>query len=270
MFMIAGYSCDCLICRLEKHLIVALEQERTRADYRALVSLQTELSSFSSPVALVRELHEHPKYDHSSVADLLLIQVLRESCRGDPHPIWQQILLLLFIPTIHRTTTQIVMSFSSLARDDVSQHVLTMFLEILISHDLKSRNSHIAFTVARALRRKAFRWAIQESRGFARDDLDNLATETSERVLLQDAITPRVLLNEYLDACQRAGLLSAKDRALLISSKIEGLSYAELARRNGHTAIAIKRRIQRLIERLRRIATTNALDLPKQLELFTE
>jgi DNA-directed RNA polymerase specialized sigma24 family protein len=268
--MIAGYSCDCLICRLEKNLIAALEEDRACADYRTLVSLQTELSRFSSPVALIRELHSPAKYEHSPGVDLLLTRVLRENARGDPHPIWGQILLLLFIPTIHRTSTQIVVSFSSLARDDVSQHVLTMFLEILTSHDLKARNSHIAFTIARALRRRAFRWAIQESRGFARDDLHLQTTDGSERVLLEAAITPQVLLHEYLDACQRAGLLSARDRALLIAFKIEGVPYAELARRNGHTAIAIKRRVQRTVERLRRIAMTNALNLPKQLELFTE
>jgi DNA-directed RNA polymerase specialized sigma24 family protein len=268
--MIAGSSCSCLICRLEKGLIRALEEDRACADYRSLVCLQTELSRFSSPVALIRELHSPPTYDQNSGVDLLLAQVLRENARGDPHPIWQQILLLLFIPTIHRTTTQIVMSFSTLARDDVSQHVLTMFLETLTSRDLKARSSHIAFTVARALRRRAFRWAIQESRGYARDNLDDGITNASERVPLEDAITPHVLLSEYLDACQRAGLLSVQDRALLIAFKIEGVPYAELARRNGHTAIAIKRRVQRIMERLRRIAMTNALDLPKQLELFTE
>jgi DNA-directed RNA polymerase specialized sigma24 family protein len=145
-----------------------------------------------------------------------------------------------------------------------------MFLETLTSRDLKTRNSHIAFTVARALRRKAFRWAIQESRGSARDNLDDRITNVRERVPTEDAIPAQVLLSEYLDACQRAGLLSAQDRTLLIAFKIEGVPYTELARRNGHTAIAIKRRVQRIMERLRRIAMTDALRLPKQLELFTE
>ena len=267
--MIAGASCDCLICRLERDLVAKLGKDRARAEYQALLSSQTVLSCFSSPTLLVQELHRRSENEHNPRADVLLSEILRENAQADSHPIWQQLLLLVFIPTIHRTTTQVAFAFSSLARDDVSQHVLALFLENLTSHDLKSRDSHVAFTVARSLRRKAFRWAIQESRtssvnGMA-DDARNL-----QPTVVKDPFAPQFLLNEFLDACERAGLLSVNERTLIKAFKIHGISCAELARRNGHTPIAMKRRIQRVIERLRRTATTTAMQLPRQLELFPD
>jgi hypothetical protein len=265
--MIAGSSCECLICRLEKDLVAKLGEERTCADYRALVAPETDLSSFSSPAVLVEELHRRRENGHNPKADLLLSQILKENSRADPHPIWQHLLIVAFIPTIHRTTTQVAFAFSSLPRDDVAQHVLTLFLENLASHDLKARDSHIAFTVARALRRKAFRWAIQQSRSPSGDELNGDAHD-AHSTPLGNAFGPPFLLNEFLDACERARLVSPEERRLIHILKIEGISCAELARHNGHTTIATKRRIQRVIERLRTIAASKAL--PKQLELFSK
>ena len=267
--MIAGASCDCLICRLERDLAAKLNEDPARAEYQALASSQTALSHFSSPALLIQELHRRSQGDQNSKADLLLSQILRENGRSDSHTIWQQLLLLVFIPTIHRTTTQIVLTFGSLARDDVSQHVLTLFLENLASPDLKKRDSHLAFTVARALRRKAFRWAIQESRNLLGEEpATNVHDQRS--IPAEEPLAPQVLLNEFLDACERARLLSPEERALIKACKIDGVHYAELARRHGHSAIAMKRRIQRVIERLRRLAASNALHSPRQLELFPD
>lgn len=267
--MIAGASCDCLICRLERDLAAELGEDRARAQYQGLVSSRTALSLFSSPTLLIQELHRRSESDHNPTADVLLSEILRENGQTDSHPVWKQLLLLAFIPTIHRTTTQVAFAFPSLARDDVSQHVLTLFLENLASQDLKRRDSHVAFTVARALRRKAFRWAIQESRkSLVNEAVDD--THEPRSTAVEDAFAPRFLLDQFLDACERADLLSEEERALIKAFKIDGIPYAELARHNGHTAIAMKRRIQRVIERLRSIATTKALQLPRQLELFPD
>jgi len=267
--MIAGASCDCLICRLERDLVAKLGRDRACADYRALVYSQTALGCFSSPILLIQELHCRSEGDRNPKADLLLSQILRENSRTDSHPIWRELLLLVFVPTIHRTATQVALRFSSLGRDDVSQHLIALFLENLASRDLRDRDSHVAFTVARALRRKAFRWAIQESRSAFRDDLAADAHDLPA-TLVGDAFAPQFLLNEFFDACERAQLLSAEERALIKAFKIDGVPYAELARRNGHTTIAMKRRIQRVIERLRRVAASKALQLPRQLELFPQ
>jgi DNA-directed RNA polymerase specialized sigma24 family protein len=264
--MIAGSSCDCLICRLERSLTAKLREQWACAEYQLLVASKIDLSRFTSPILLVEELHRRTDNDRNPRADLILIQILRECNSPKPNSIWTELLLLVFIPTIHKTTTQVVVTFSSLSRDDVSQHVLASFLEQLASRDLQGRHSHIAYTIARGLRRKAFRWAIQESRALNGNSLDD--EHPASETLSEEALAPHFLLNEFLDACERAGLLSPDERRLLEAFKIDGVAYAELARRNGHTAVATKRRVQRLIGRLREIAATKAL--PRQLELFAK
>jgi DNA-directed RNA polymerase specialized sigma24 family protein len=200
----------------------------------------------------------------------MIAELVKHHCGPGTHPIWQRLSLLVFIPTIHRTTSHVVASFPSLARDDVSQHTLAAFLEFLQSAELRARHSHIAFAVARALRRKTFRWAIHEARSAMTEETDPAMTAEADDVLVDDGFSGAFHLQQFLDSCQRNGWLSVDERVLLTLSKIEGLSCSEIARRNGHTAVAIKRRIQRLLDRLRRVAGDADRRLPRQLELFTK
>ena len=43
-------------------------------------------------------------------------------------------------------------------------------------------------------------------------------------------------------------MATSTERRILTESKIEGLSCRELSQRNGHSAVAIQHRIQRLID----------------------
>jgi DNA-directed RNA polymerase specialized sigma24 family protein len=177
-------------------------------------------------------------------------------------------LLLVFIPTVHRTTSQITSTFPLLTRDDTAQHIFACLLEFLRSDELRSRRSHLAFIVARKIRRSAFRWAIRESHRSLRDE--TLLTEnTPGRAGLGEEFShSNGLLRQFLDGCQRRGWLSAEERELLTQFKLEGVTGEELAHRNGHSAVAIRHRIQRVLARLRRVARTTPEGKPEQLHLF--
>ena len=181
---------------------------------------------------------------------------------------WQRLLLLVFIPTVHRTTSQITGAFPSLTRDDTAQHLFAVLLEFLHSKELRSRHSHLGFTIARKIRRSAFRWAIRESHRSLRDETDGTSTAVLETHASDDDSHANILLQQFLDNCQRRGWLSTEERELLTQFKLEGISCPELARRNGHSAVAIRHRIQRLLDRLRRIAQTSDNGTPEQLNLF--
>src|SRR5262249_30780489 len=136
------------------------------------------------------------------------------------HSIRQKLLLLAFIPTVHRTTSQVAASFPSLTREDIAQHVFSVLLEFLDSSELRARRSHLAFAVARKIRRSAFRWAIGESR-HASEDLaaPDAPVQYDLRASNQHA---QITLHRFLDACQRNGLLSKEERLLLMKFKLEG------------------------------------------------
>ena len=89
-----------------------------------LAASSSALSCFPSPLDLVRKLHTHEDGKDNSTADALLSELLKRSASAAFRSICQRILLLAFIPTIHRTASQVSVRFPVLARDDTSQHVV--------------------------------------------------------------------------------------------------------------------------------------------------
>ena len=267
---IAGANCNCFICRLEKRLTAELDAGGNGENCSQLVASSLVLSGFPTPLELIQHLHR-PEIDHQySSSDKILLELVRPGL----NPVLQQfrhsMLLLVFIPTIHRTTSQLSASFPSLARDDIAQHLIMVLLEFLGSRELQSRQSHFAFTIARSIRRAAFRWAIRESRIAAIEHPAGPPTMRHSLEVSGDPSHAAVLLRQFFDDCERKGWLTSTERRILTESKIQGLSCRELSQRNGHSAVAIQHRIHRLIDRLRRFAQTSPNKTPQQLELFSK
>ena len=263
-----GSNCECLVCRLEKSLLAEVRDAGTLEEYQLLTASSDALSAFPAAVGLIQHLHAPDRPHHSSSADTLVLELLKQNSTDRLRSICQRLLLLVFIPTIHRTTSQIAATFASLARDDIAQHIVSVFLEFLRSTELQTRRSHLAFTVARKLRRSAFRWAIHESRGAMPEALGDNSIASTRELAAEESLPAEILLHQFLDSCQEHGWLSREERYLLVQFKIEGVSCSELARQNGHSAVAIQHRIQRLLDRLRRLAQSTRQTIPEQLELF--
>jgi DNA-directed RNA polymerase specialized sigma24 family protein len=265
--MMAGSDCDCLICRLETSLLDELNHEKGLEGYRLWAASSEILAAFPTACSLIAHLHRHGDSQSSSV-DAIIAELVRPGRNGSLDPVGQSLLLLVFVPTIHRTTTQITSAFPSLGREDTAQHLFAALLEFLHSTELRSHRSHLAFFVARKMRRSAFRWAIRESRLDLPTDWDPVPTASEESDESRDESHAAVLLSKFLDDCQRRGWLSEDERRLLAQFKLEGIRAAELGRRSGHSSTAVHHRIQRLLDRLRRIARKPTGSLPEQLNLF--
>lgn len=260
--MIAGAHCACAVCRMERSLIDELRDDRAWKKYLLAANSSRVLSAFNRPLEIVAALHSPSDSSDTLYADQLLAGILKEngqSHRGSP---WQTLVLLVFVPTIHATASHIATIFPSLSRDDISQHVISVFLECLASDEFLGCRSHIAYVVSRKIRRLAFRWAIREARLTVREEIEEMPPEATDDRELLDA---KVVLDRFLDNCEKAGWLLGPERDLLIEFKLRGVSSRELASRNGHSAVAIQHKIQRVMEKLRRVAGKNP---PRQLELF--
>jgi DNA-directed RNA polymerase specialized sigma24 family protein len=265
--MKAGSDCDCLICRLEQSLLDELNHEKRMEEYQRWAASSEILAPFPTVRQLLAHLHRQGN-DQNSSADEVIRELVRAGASRPSRSLWQSLLLLVFIPTIHRTTSQIRAAFPSLGREDTAQQLFATLLEFLDSPDLRSRRSHFAFAVARRMRRNAFRWAIRESRLDLPTDWNPTPAAPQESDETREESHAGVLLVKFLDDCQRRGWLSGEERQLLTEFKLEGLTAAELAGRSARSATAIHRRIQRLVDRLRRIARQSGSRVPEQLELF--
>lgn len=266
--MMNASLCDCLVCQLESHLIAELSDNQSTEEFRLFASFRSTLSSFPTAFELIRSLHDYDHPEQTVSSDEILLDLLRRDIEPLYRPMWQRLLLLVFIPTVHRTTSQITSTFPQLTRDDTAQHIFTCLLEFLRSDELRLRRSHLAFIVARKIRRSAFRWAIRESRRSLSDQTILTRITPVRTDVTEDFFHSTGLLQQFLDDCQRRGWLSAEERELLTQFKLEGISGEELARRNGHTAVAIRHRIQRVLTRLRRVARAAHGAKSEQLNLF--
>jgi DNA-directed RNA polymerase specialized sigma24 family protein len=260
MLMMTKSRCDCLVCRLEASLIAELSDNRNREQFRLFSLSSRTLSAFSGPLDLIRKLHDFN--NNTGNSDEILLELLRQSSGALLRPLLQKLLLLVFVPTVHRTTSQVAATFPSLTRDDIAQHLFIVLLEILDSSEMAARHSHLAFTISRKMRRGAFRWAIRESRGYHPHETDSAGPPFME------IETGDEMLQEFLDSCQQRGWLSTEERRLLTQFKLEGVSGPELSLRSGHSAVAVRHRVHRILSRLRRIARAPAQGRPEQLNLF--
>lgn len=267
--MMTGSNCECLICRLEASLAAELGDERASEGPGVSAHSWGFFAGFAAPLDLVRELHAQNDGHDSSSADRVLSELLNRNLHAPAPSLWQKLLLLVFIPTIHRTTGQITAAFPSLARDDTAQHVLCVFLQFLRSPELQTRQTHIAFTISRKLRRQAFRWAIRECRNAPPEPFGPPPGVYTEEPAGDEPRYAEILLGQFLDDCQRMAWLTGEERALLLRSKIEGATYREIAGRNGLGAEGVRHRLRRLLNRLRSVARGARTErAPEQLELF--
>jgi DNA-directed RNA polymerase specialized sigma24 family protein len=266
--MMVGNDRECPICRLEANLLEELSDKKGLQEYKRWAASSEVLAAFPTALELVAHLHRQQCDERSSSPDEILVELVAAGPKGAPRLLVERLLLLVFVPTMHRTTRQVSAAFPLLAREDTAQHLFTVLLEFLHSQELRSRQSHLAYAVARKMRRSAFRWAIRESRLDLPDESDGPPAGSAETEESAEHTHPEVLLAEFLDNCQRQGWLSEEERQLLTAFKLERVSGAEIARRSGHSIVAIHHRIQRLLERLRRIARKSGSDTPEQLDLF--
>lgn len=265
--MLAGRDCNCLICRLEQSLARELGQEKGLEEYRRWARSSEVLGGFETASELIAHLHDQSG-DRNASVDRVIIELVRARAREPLEPIAQSLLLLVFVPTLHRTASQIAATFPSLSREDTAQHLFAALIEFLDSRELRAQRSHLAFVIARKLRRSAFRWAIREARLDPPLDGGLAPGPPDEAEEIRGESHASILLAKFLDDCQNRGWLSHEERELLTRFKVEGVSGAEIGGRSGHSAVAVRHRIQRLLERLRRVAQKSGGGVPGQLDLF--
>ena len=140
--------------------------------------------------------------------------------------------------------------------------MVTTLLEIIESKTLLRQQSHFAFRITRLMRRRSFCWALRESKKTVGEDLGILAIEAgfTSNVNLESV----VILRKFLAECLQNRWLTPAELELLMLFKLEGVGAEVLAMRTGISEIAFRHRMQRLIERLRRVAKRPSPIVPRK------
>jgi len=233
---------------MERHLTEQFAGPEGQNTYRQFISFSPVLSAFPAASNLISFLHtEYSAENGTHSKDAILVELLRGTTNNGWSRTARELLLLAFVPMLHRISRQVVTRSPSLPSDDVTQHVVTALLESFGSPEFASRDSHFAFAIARLLRRNAFAWAERENRdnvnGFDR-------VETLESAPHHDGPQPierAAFLRHFLDRCRQRGVLSGEDLELLVQFQLDELPSADYSN-------ASRQRMKRLLGKLRRAA----------------
>jgi DNA-directed RNA polymerase specialized sigma24 family protein len=163
------------------------------------------------------------------------------------------VLVLSFVPMIHRTYREVRAWFREIEAEDIAQQILTLFLELVDSATPITISNHLPIALTRTLRKNAFRWAEKEKRLTVQREIDK--SQTSEEPGAIDTFETVAVLNDFLDHCHRIGILSVFERELLIKLKVEGFFAKEII--HTHTALsekAVHWRVERILQRLHKAA----------------
>ena len=247
--------CGCHICKIEHHLILALRVPPRSDEFSRLVAGVTPLAGFSSALALVEHLHS-PRPAAVSIVPSpgeLVGALIQKSAISSEVELRNSVLVLCFIPMIHRTYHEVRAWFREIEPDDIAQQILTMFLELVDSTPPILMNNHLPIALTRSIRKSVFRWAEKEKRIAIQREFDK-SREIAEPSA-SDTFEAVSLLNDFLDYCQRTGVLSIFERDLLIRLKIDGFFAKEII--HTHTALsekAVHWRVERIVQRLQKAA----------------
>jgi hypothetical protein len=244
MDMLRGPACDCTLCDLEVRLLRSLAgmEAETFAD----LAEESQLRPCASVSDLLLFLRASP-------ADARSDELLGELFRIRPaRPAFvESLLVLAFVPMLHRTVRRVVRYQPALAEEDITQQALSFLLQFLRSNATQARQSHFAFAISRAVKRQVFEWARREG---TKDALLNRAGITSVPLAVEESFERYAQLRHFLHRCVTRGDLTRAELDLLIQFKLEGINGEDFQNFNGNASNALRQRIKRLLTKLRRLA----------------
>jgi hypothetical protein len=241
------WHCRCLLCDMERHLTEQFAGPEGQNTYRQFATFSPPLSAFPTATGLISYLHtEHSADNGSHSKDAILAELLRSTTNNGRYSTSRELLLLAFVPMLHRISRQVVTRCPALPPDDVAQHVVAALLESFGSPEFAGRDSHLAFAISRFMRRNAFAWAERENRskGHGSDVLD---LESAPHQNGAQPIERSAVLRHFLDRCRRRGILSGEELQLLIQFKLDELPSKDYSN-------ASRQRMKRLLGKLRHAA----------------
>jgi DNA-directed RNA polymerase specialized sigma24 family protein len=261
--MLENLHCKCHICRVERHLFKSLAEPPASVRFSILALGWPPLSRFSKVSEMLTDLHTRRRGDSgASLAGELISALIYVRTVVPDVELIQSVLVLAFTPAIHRTHRELCAWFREIEPEDIAQQIFMLFLELVTSASRTLMNSHLPIALTRTLRKNAFRWAEKEKRVAIQREAEK-SGETAEP-FGYDAFETVAVLNDFLDHCQRTGILSVFERDLLIRLKVDGFFAKEII--HTHTALserAVHRRVQRILQRLQKAA-----DEPRHQECF--
>ena len=244
-------NCCCVVCQVERNLVNSLSTQTAQTHFQALARNYPILNHFDSPADVIAQLHEHERVElvNHKAWNGILHALVDSIADGTAEEIGQQLLLLAYMPAIHKAYAEVCQQFPALAAEDVAQQAALVLLEAARSPAMRNQNGYLPIALARDFHKRLIRWALGETRHSVTSEETSAAHPEPES---DENFEGAVLLKDFLSQWQRAGVLSEEECDLLRKFKWEGFEANELVGINkGNTTNAVQMRLKRIIKRLR-------------------
>lgn len=240
----------CLVCEVERNLLDSLRTEIARTQFDALVRKYPILGRFHSPADVIAQLHQHAERPNHNISNGILHAVVDSITTSTAEEIGQQLLLLAYMPAIHKAYVEICRAFPALAAEDVAQQATLVLLEAARSPAMHDQNGYLHIALARDFHKRLIRWAFGETRQSAPwEEVSGVHPEFPSEENFEAA----VLVGDLLSQLQRTGVLSPEECDLLRKFKLEGFEAGELVGSNAaNTTNAVQMRLKRITKRVRK------------------
>jgi hypothetical protein len=246
--MLLGTACDCALCKIEVRLLSDLSLAESKA-FRELFFASPPFHQHSSVSGLLSHLRTS---DAGAQSDELLRQLL--TARAFNPAFIESLLVLAFLPMLHRTIRRVSKQQPGLSQEDVTQQSLSFLLQFLRSDELHRRQSHFAFAISRAVKRRLFEWAKHE--GANEGVMNHGDSELSAALMVVEPFERHALLRHFLHRCVREELLTETELDLLIQFKLGGNgNHRQIDGVAANSSNAVRQRLKRLLSKLRRLAS---------------
>ena len=246
-------NCRCVVCDIERNLLNSLNSQTARTHFQALASNHAVLKHFDSSVDVIAQLHEHERVElvNHKAWNGILHALVDSIVDRTAEEIGQQLLLLAYMPAIHRAYGEVCQQFPSLSAEDVGQQAALVLLEAARSPAMRNQNGYLPIALARDFHKRLIRWAFGEIRqAVPSEEISTVHPEPEADENFEHA----VLLEDFLSQWRRAGVLSQEESDLLRKFKCDGFRWHELGDgEDGPSANALYFRVYRTINRLRRL-----------------
>jgi hypothetical protein len=236
-------SCACPLCAIEVRLLAGVADGDTSfAEFKLSLSMDPSLT-----VPDVLQLLRASTADARS--DAVLAQLVR--LRSKWPAFAASVLVLAFVPMLHRTMRRVLAFQPSLAEEDVVQQTLQTLLQVQRSDDLRVRQSHFAFAISRGVKREVFAWAAREG---LKQSLLTHSDDPFPQLETDEPFERYAQLRHFLHRCTTRKDLTASELDLLIQFKFETTNGNGRHNSNGHSSNAKRQKLKRLFAKLRRLA----------------
>jgi hypothetical protein len=236
-------TCVCPLCTIEVRLLSTLgDRDDSFSEFKSSMNMHRSLS-VPDVLQLLRASTANGR------SDAVLAQLLRFRYKWPAFA--DSVLVLAFVPMLHRTIRRVLACQPSLAEEDVVQQTLGTLLQVQGSDDLRVRQSHFAFAISRAVKREVFTWASREG---LKQSLLTQSDDLFPQIETDEPFERYAQLRHFLRRCVTRGDLTASELDLLIQFKLGGTNGSGLHSSNGHSSNAERQRLKRLLAKLRRLA----------------